>query len=485
MDELKRHEIFEMEVLEKLNSGKFLEPLVFGGGTMLRLCYELDRYSVDLDFWFVKKVPEKGQNLKNKKKLWEGTGDEELERFPDETPSNGETDKIAPLDGPTPPFVSDPPSAKEQLLANLAEGGKKNKKDMKAFGKFSAAIEEASGQNRSWEDIRSDLVERALGMGVFGEGPIQGNPAEGHKVKMTLREGLEAGGEIFDRPVPLSHDLPAYEKLLEESLPFIEALRQSLYPNIEEVPETERLCTGGSLDPARLAVAEFSSVIFRRYRIRERADPRGRPVLVIACDGSGSLNRYQMKMLKILACGWLNSTVRSHIQVLAGLYHSGHVRRGVSGPLVQWIYHPQKTPAISRQDAARSLISLPNDGTGVQSDALSLSFITEEARRIAKGSMIYLIVLSDTEWNRSFQTHMEGEEEVYSFFKRTYEQLPDKFHATLVALGVSGETGFENLLDKVITVASSELEDQSKVAEKIGLYVASCMRERRRPHAKG
>jgi len=59
MDDLKKHEMFEMEVLEKLNSGKFLEPLVFGGGTMLRLCYELARYSVDLDFWFVKKVPEK------------------------------------------------------------------------------------------------------------------------------------------------------------------------------------------------------------------------------------------------------------------------------------------------------------------------------------------------------------------------------------------------------------------------------------------
>jgi len=30
--------------------------LVFGGGTMLRLCFELKRYSADLDFWFVKKV---------------------------------------------------------------------------------------------------------------------------------------------------------------------------------------------------------------------------------------------------------------------------------------------------------------------------------------------------------------------------------------------------------------------------------------------
>ena len=56
MDVLQRHEIFEIEVLESLRNGGFLGPLVFGGGTMLRLCYELNRYSSDLDFWFIKKI---------------------------------------------------------------------------------------------------------------------------------------------------------------------------------------------------------------------------------------------------------------------------------------------------------------------------------------------------------------------------------------------------------------------------------------------
>lgn len=47
-------ERFELEVLDRLNSGKFLMQLVFGGGTMLRLCHGLDRFSVDLDFWVIK-----------------------------------------------------------------------------------------------------------------------------------------------------------------------------------------------------------------------------------------------------------------------------------------------------------------------------------------------------------------------------------------------------------------------------------------------
>lgn len=56
MDIFRQHEIFQIEVLDKMNSAKLLEPLVFGGGTMLRLCHELNRYSVDLDFWFIKRT---------------------------------------------------------------------------------------------------------------------------------------------------------------------------------------------------------------------------------------------------------------------------------------------------------------------------------------------------------------------------------------------------------------------------------------------
>jgi predicted nucleotidyltransferase component of viral defense system len=48
------HEQFELEILSRLQSGRFLGALIFTGGTMLRLCHGLDRYSVDLDFWAAK-----------------------------------------------------------------------------------------------------------------------------------------------------------------------------------------------------------------------------------------------------------------------------------------------------------------------------------------------------------------------------------------------------------------------------------------------
>ena len=59
MDFLQRHEVFEIEVLDKMNSAKLLDPLVFGGGSMLRLCHELPRYSVDLDFWLFRRIAQK------------------------------------------------------------------------------------------------------------------------------------------------------------------------------------------------------------------------------------------------------------------------------------------------------------------------------------------------------------------------------------------------------------------------------------------
>jgi predicted nucleotidyltransferase component of viral defense system len=56
MENMKEHELFEISVLQWLKNRRLLTPLVFGGGTMLRLCHELPRYSVDLDFWFYRKT---------------------------------------------------------------------------------------------------------------------------------------------------------------------------------------------------------------------------------------------------------------------------------------------------------------------------------------------------------------------------------------------------------------------------------------------
>ena len=74
MQDLQNLEIFEIEVLELLNSFKILEQLYFGGGTMLRLCHNLNRFSTDLDFWLnnssdSKIIFQKTKNVLSKKYL--------------------------------------------------------------------------------------------------------------------------------------------------------------------------------------------------------------------------------------------------------------------------------------------------------------------------------------------------------------------------------------------------------------------------------
>lgn len=59
MQDLIAQERFELEVLDRLNSGGVLRYLIFTGGTMLRLCFGMERFSVDLDFWIWRRAEPK------------------------------------------------------------------------------------------------------------------------------------------------------------------------------------------------------------------------------------------------------------------------------------------------------------------------------------------------------------------------------------------------------------------------------------------
>ncbi|MBN1894356.1 hypothetical protein JW906_07660 [bacterium] len=397
-----------------------------------------------------------------------------------------EDETLPPLNEPQPPVLTDPENWVEHSAVLLLNSLFKNMPAQEEFMQqtqemlfmaFVEAMRSAGAQQRAWEDTRSDILQRLLQLSLFEGGPMEGTPTGGQQIQVHVG-GDDMEGEIFDRPVALSENAGACESLVADAQPLTDAMRRSLYPNIERLPETDRLRTSGSIDPARLAMADFSPAVFKRYRMREKADRRGRPVLAIACDGSGSLNPDQMRMLKLLTTAWLNSTARSDIQLLAGLYHSDQVRPGIAGPLVQWIYHPLKTPTTNRREAVRALVALPNTGTGVQSDALSIAYIVREAQALARGRMVYLILITDCEWNRSFRTKKTGFQEVEALLKTLIEDFKGKLHMTLVALGKKNPIGLENLVDKVILIPREELNNSAAVAAKVGLYVASCLRER-------
>ena len=426
----------------------------------------------------IQRMPERLQKLvKKRNKL----------SHPENNPEQ-ENEKINPLNQPTPPSLSD--SSNSAKNANKAREssqsdfkmGKAENNDVSQVSEtlkaLNEAVHKAAISQQDYEDIRSDLMEKSSSVKDFKSSRVEGVPSEGHEVVVNLKNDNQIAGEIFDRRIEHETDYSRASELEEKSESLIRTLNRTIYPNIKEVPIPLTLRTSGSLDPARLPLASFSNTVFRRYDIANSQDKEGKPVIAIACDGSGSLDGDQMNMLKILANSWVHSTRNSRIKPLSALYHSGDIREGVNRPLVQWMYHPEKTPELSPSEVTSAISSLPDTGTGVQSDVLSLSFIFEEAEKISKGSSIYLVLITDCCWNCSYRSDLSGFDEVRQFLEGKYEELGSRLHTTLVALGVN-ETSLEDLVDKVIPVSSQDLNHSNAVAEKISLYVAGCMKERR------
>jgi hypothetical protein len=462
-------------------------------------------------------LPQREDKPQQRKSPASGSEGQALSRLGKPQPCADPPETFGPLDGPAPPLLTNPreftdlasfanrripPEVRAELertrsldatelnflkmISGNSEGNElrarphqSGRKAAEILNAFVQALREAGGQGMQSESMRSDLLEEMLRVGAFEASPLQGNPIDGHEVSIRLANNQEVGASIYDRPVELRNDDQAYRRLLSQAEPITRELQRVLYPNVEKTPETTRLCASGAIDAARLPVAAFSTSVFKRARIQERPDRRGRPLLLLVCDGSGSLGHRPMWMTKVLAASWLASTAKTDIQVLAALYHSGPISRGTSGPLIEWIYHPEKTAATNRNDAVRAVSALPDKGSGGQADAPSLQFLMDEAERLSRGRSIYLVLISDTQWVRSIGGE-SGYAEVRAVLEEHIERLEERLHVTLVALGVKRETGFENVVDAVVSVSDKEIAHTSAVAKKIALYVAGCMRERRK-----
>ena len=402
--------------------------------------------------------------------------------------------EVPPWEQPQPPILSLQNNAENALQdimsARTSPGAAAGESDSvadeacnemrEAVNEFQKAVLEASGQTSEWEDVREDILEQKLAAAGFSKGPMEGSPTEGQSVEFTLN-GESVGGQLKDRPTDLCEDPAVVGKLQREAAPISDALRRNLYPSEKEQPHIEHIHTSGQLDAKRLPVAGICKAVFRRYRILKEPTPRGKAVLLIAADGSASLSDEQMKMCKLLMTGWLESAHRANVQVLAGLYHSGDAYSCLSSPLVQWIYHPRKTPVMNSAEAVRAVASLPNRGTGCQSDAISLKYMLDEAVAVARGSQIYLTLISDCAWNKCFEeSENSAEQEVAGVLELFRKDLGDRLHVTLVALEETEDDAVDRVVDKKITIEDDALDNPGEVAESIGAYVASCIRERRR-----
>ena len=252
-----------------------------------------------------------------------------------------------------------------------------------AIKELASSLDQAGGrQNKAWHDPGSHTLEGESAVNTWSSGSIQGEAEEGHEVSLMLG-GKEQTGQLFDRPIEIRSD--AYEelaKLAPEARPIRDEIRRSLFTSTQKTPVVERFKKSGSLDPGRLVAARFSEEIFQKHYVIEEASHTGKPVVAILCDASSSLSSDEEKSIKVISLAFFEATVKLRIKLMAGIYHSDMVG-GVGAKLVQWLYHPQLTPSLTRAEAALSLMSLKKNGA--QADALSLAYMLQQAERLAIG----------------------------------------------------------------------------------------------------
>ncbi len=408
-----------------------------------------------------------------------------------QTPPAGKI-AVAPLNRPAPPAMENDESLDVSMKFALSipettgqgdcDASKKgNGNPLRAERSLAFLFEamwQAACKHEDWEDPMAEAIEKILRAHPYEAGPIEGEPVIGYECEVNLGNGEVRSGELFERVMEAGAEDDEVEELFVNSAPIASLIRRLLYPNIKETTSMERFRATGSLDPSRLACAAFSDAVYRRTLTGRSVDERGKPVLVIAADASASLNPQQAELIRLLCAGWIRSVRRSSVQLICCLYHSDSLRQTQAGRLVQWIIHPRKTFGRDTTEAIRALAGFRR-GQGAQADALSIRFIVDEAQRIAAGRMVFLVLLTDADWNRSFRGKASGAEEVAMTFDGLDADYPDRLHKTVVVLG-NEKHNLGNTPDAVIIVPAEELKDIDAVTRRIAGYVAAAMKERKR-----
>jgi hypothetical protein len=350
------------------------------------------------------------------------------------------------------------------------------KEMMSQLSTIAQTIKNASGQ-RTNEDTRSDILLNELMNSPFTAGSIQGTSMEGNEVEVDLGEAGSVTGQIFDKALELSYDLPEIEKLRKEARPLSDKIMSDLYPNSEEILLTERIRSSGCIDPGRLPYYEFTDAIYKRFILEHQLQKAGKSLMLLVCDGSGSMTSKKFKMLRLLTVAWLESTMKSQIQVMAGIYNDGSISQGRYGARMEWIYHPRKTVSVSQKQAIRAVASIPQMGGGGQRDALSLSYCLQEAESVARGNNIYMIHITDTGWCNSFGTGLPPDEEIVNVVSQFKDKRKGQLHYTLVGLDTNAAGGIDRVIDEFISLSAIELEDPFLAASKIAMYSSSILKK--------
>lgn len=322
----------------------------------------------------------------------------------------------------------------------------------------------AQATDRSeWDDPRVDQVTQALRDNPFSPGVVESQLAnQRHKVAAY---GSDREGTIHEEVLSRCRDPRALDQVRQGVKPVEKKLRGYRWFGRRREAKMSRLQDRGGLDPSRLYRFATSPLLSRRWHKRNVTDYRGRPVVVLAKDGSSSNTADTTFAGKILTAAFLRIERLARIQVFAADYSSDRQRR-----LVRWLYNPQKTPGRSSLQAADAVASLPPRGQGGNEDVLSISHIMQEvlSSPSARKQTMIVINLTDGKFNSPIA-------EYRSMVRTLREDYPLTY-----SLIILGDTTVEvPEADHIVQIPADELQNPQHIAERIAQHVNLLVRQLR------
>ncbi len=344
------------------------------------------------------------------------------------------------------------------------------------------ALNDDDGFGQKPQHVLGDAVEKD----PWERTPIEGIPSEGSNVELDFG-GHQMQNIVHEQAIPISHNMSSIEQLKAKSTPIAKHLSRMLYVSSSVQTRMVQGGSGANIDPSALPTYQVSEILYCKTEEYQDLDKTGQSIVVLAGDTSSSNSRDQIECQKILSAAWIaaSKTKKNRIEFLGATYDSGVTSGGHHGPMVRWIYNDRFNEARTFEHAIARVDSIR--ATGGNSDIASWARIMNEIQRMMldkprlKRAHIYLIIISDCAFNKSFSsTPLSAAEEVKGYIKDLKEKsLKGRLHLTLVNLGTSTQTALDRYADLKLNMSSRDMEDPSDAAQKISAFVSKAIKQQR------
>ncbi len=370
----------------------------------------------------------------------------------------------------------------EDDMAILA--GQMDESLLKELTQLSESIKKATDDLGYFEEAKSHEILEQILRDPWAKTPIEATPRTGSEVELNL-DGHQLRGLVYDQALPISQHLESIADLKIKSIPLLKQLNRMLLVSPEEKYKMVRSRYGGDFDSKVLPIYQVTENIYGTQKLYHTPNKRGHSFVVLAADTSSSNSDKQIECLKLLCTAWIGASKnrRGKTEFLAASYDSGPVEGGGHETIVRWIYSHQITEdrswdhSIARVDAIKK--------NGGNADVKSWARIMAEAKNISltrsrlRKSKIYLVIISDCAFNKSFgDSPLPAVEEVTKYLSYLkMEEFVDRLHITVVDLGNNASASVKEVCDIHMALPPEKFQNPAEAAAEISLSLSSAIQK--------